>query len=233
MGFGNPVCMFAADKPRWEKLSLHAKQQIINYCDEQRLQNPHFGTRAEQQFVHTAINQQQQYGGTTASAITLSTDSEEDSDDEPPPRIVKLRQGLSRNDPTAAAQPEAEPAAEPAATRVSKRQRKQPTHYSREWEGGYQDLETQRKLAAEERHEYSHLLEVRADQHGGRGLFAKRDLDKGDIKLSYFGKHYPGESFYLKDYPGATTDNHNTDIIIYFNIIISWTTRTATPTSRS
>ena len=135
---------------------------------------------------YTAINQQQQYGGTAASAITLSTESEEESDDEPPPRIVKLRPGLSRNTP--AAQPEA------------KRQRKQPNYLSVE-SGGYQDLATQRRLAAEERQAYTHLLEVRTDQHGGRGLFAKRDLNKGDIQLSYFGKHYPGESHFLHDYP--------------------------------
>ena len=42
---------------------------------------------------------------------------------------------------------------------------------------------------------------MRRDEHGGRGLFAKRDLNVGDIQLSYFGKHYAGESFYLKDYP--------------------------------
>ena len=112
LGFGNPVCMFAADKPRWEQLSEHAQQQIMNYCDEQRLQNPHFGTRAEQQFVHTAINQHQRPGGTAESAITLSTDSEED---EPPRRIVKLRKGLSKNKAFAAAQPAV------AARRVSKR----------------------------------------------------------------------------------------------------------------
>ena len=200
LGFGNPVCMFAADKPRWEQLSEHAQQQIMNYCDEQRLQNPHFGTRAEQQFVHTAINQHQRPGGTAESAITLSTDSEED---EPPPPSYfhKLRKGVSKNKSFAAAQP-AQPA-QPAARRVSKRPKKHPDEWEERWrrEGGYQDIEAQKKLAAEERQEYAHLLEVRTDEYGGRGLFAKRDLNVGDIQLSYFGKHYAGESFYLKDYP--------------------------------
>ena len=68
----------------------------------------------------------------------------------------------------------------------------------RRWVSGHRNA---KKLAAEERHKYAHLLEVRRDEHGGRGLFAKRDLNIGDIQLSYFGKHYAGLSFYLKDYP--------------------------------
>ena len=111
-----------------------------------------------------------------------SSDSDSDSDSDSP-ILFTMRKGLSRKPPQ-------------AWQSLPKRHKPEKTY-----DGGYQDLATQRRLAAEERQTYAHLLEVRTDQHGGRGLFAKRDLNKGDIQLSYFGKHYPGESHYLHDYP--------------------------------
>jgi hypothetical protein len=65
----------------------------------------------------------------------------------------------------------------------------------------YRDLTWQRSLALRERQRYADALEVRADAHGGQGLFAKRDLRKQDIILSYYGTHYGGESLFLRDYP--------------------------------
>jgi hypothetical protein len=41
----------------------------------------------------------------------------------------------------------------------------------------------------------------------GDGLFALRDLQPGELQLSYFGKHYAGESRYLDDFPNDDAAN--------------------------
>ena len=47
------------------------------------------------------------------------------------------------------------------------------------------------------------LVEVRAVPGMGSGLFAKRNLAKGQLVLSYFGKHYASESLYNEAFPDA------------------------------
>eukprot|EP01044_Picomonas_judraskeda_P009788 COSAG03_NODE_1216_length_4541_cov_2.260693_3_plen_162_part_00 len=78
-----------------------------------------------------------------------------------------------------------------------RRDRRQPSHGS----GAYQDLATQQALAHEEAARLAGTVEVRDVPGMGQGLFAVRDLDKGELKMSYFGQHYPGLSHYLIAYP--------------------------------
>ena len=67
--------------------------------------------------------------------------------------------------------------------------------------GAYQEEETQRRLAAEEMAAMQHLVELRDDPERGRGLFAKRDIGKNDLLLSYFGRHYASKSLYDEAFP--------------------------------
>ena len=64
----------------------------------------------------------------------------------------------------------------------------------KQYAGSYQDEGTQRQLAAEEMSRMGLLVEVRAVPGMGSGLFAKRNLAKGQLVLSYFGKHYASET---------------------------------------
>ena len=67
--------------------------------------------------------------------------------------------------------------------------------------GAYQEEETQRSLAAEEMAAMQHLVELRDDPERGRGLFAKRDIGKNELRLSYFGRHYASKSLYDEAFP--------------------------------
>ena len=73
----------------------------------------------------------------------------------------------------------------------------------KQYAGAYQDEGTQRQLAAEEMSRMGLLVEVRAVPGMGSGLFAKRNLTKGQLVLSYFGKHYASESLYNEAFPDA------------------------------
>ena len=87
---------------------------------------------------------------------------------------------------------------ESIASRVRDRTgRQQAKHHS----GDYQDLETQRDLAAQERINLDDLVEIKQAGSMGEGLFAKVDLEPGELQLSYFGKHYANEQQYLEDFP--------------------------------
>lgn len=87
---------------------------------------------------------------------------------------------------------------EPIARRVKQRTgRQQVSHF----EGAYQDLATQQRLADEEKARLAGTVEIRDAGAMGDGLFALRDLQPGELQLSYYGKHYAGESRYLDDYP--------------------------------
>ena len=87
---------------------------------------------------------------------------------------------------------------EPIARRVKRRTgRQQVSHF----EGAYQDLATQQRLADEEKARLAGTVEIRDAGAMGDGLFALRDLQPGELQLSYYGKHYAGESRYLDDYP--------------------------------
>lgn len=96
---------------------------------------------------------------------------------------------------------------EPIARRVKRRTgRQQVSHF----EGAYQDLATQQRLADEEKARLAGTVEIRDAGAMGDGLFALRDLQPGELQLSYYGKHYAGESRYLDDYPdddGVNTIN--------------------------
>ena len=71
----------------------------------------------------------------------------------------------------------------------------------KQYAGAYQNEGTQRQLAAEEMSRVGLLVEVRDVPGMGQGLFAKRDLAKGQLRLSYFGKHYASESLYDEAFP--------------------------------
>ena len=74
----------------------------------------------------------------------------------------------------------------------------------KQYAGAYQNEGTQRQLAAEEMSRMGLLVEVRAVQgmgQGHHGLFAVRKLAKGQLVLSYFGKHYASESLYDEAFP--------------------------------
>ena len=71
----------------------------------------------------------------------------------------------------------------------------------KQYAGAYQDEGTQRQLAAEEMSRMGLLVEVRAVPGMGSGLFARRNLAKGQLVLSYFGKHYASESLYDEAFP--------------------------------
>eukprot|EP01045_Picozoa_sp_COSAG04_P007742 COSAG04_NODE_412_length_14743_cov_74.925294_6_plen_214_part_00 len=67
--------------------------------------------------------------------------------------------------------------------------------------GSYQDLGTQRRLAAAEAAAMAELVEVRDAPGMDKGLFARRDLAEGELALSYFGRHFPGHSQYIEAFP--------------------------------
>ena len=73
----------------------------------------------------------------------------------------------------------------------------------KQYAGSYQDEGTQRQLAAEEMSRMGLLVEVRAVPGMGSGLFAIRNLAKGQLVLGYFGKHYASESLYDEAFPDA------------------------------
>eukprot|EP01046_Picozoa_sp_COSAG06_P045111 COSAG06_NODE_6185_length_3060_cov_8.926242_3_plen_229_part_00 len=131
----------------------------------------------------------------------------ESSEDEPPldagaaaEYIADDRSEITSDDseeepPAAAADEEEE---ETLAQRVKRRgNRRQRSHGS----GSYQDLATQQALAHEEAARLAGTVEVRDVPGMGQGLFAVRDLRKGELKMSYFGQHYPGYSHFLTAYP--------------------------------
>jgi len=129
----------------------------------------------------------------------MTIDLTQDSDDDAPAAAAAA-------DPESS-EAEEEEEQETLAQRVKRRgDRKQREHHV----GSYQNMETQQALAAEEMARLAEMLEVRDVEGMGSGLFARRDLPKG-FSLSYFGRHYPGFSHYLKDYPqddGAYTMEH-------------------------
>jgi hypothetical protein len=49
--------------------------------------------------------------------------------------------------------------------------------------------------------ELSDLLEVRAVPGMDRGLFAKTNIDRHQIIISYFGRHFSSETLYLQSFP--------------------------------
>ena len=51
------------------------------------------------------------------------------------------------------------------------------------------------------------MVEIRDAGTMGEGLYALQDLDVGELQLSYFGKHYAGESRYLDDFPNDDAAN--------------------------
>ena len=129
----------------------------------------------------------------------MTIDLTQDSDDDAPAAAAAA-------DPESS-EAEEEEEEETLAQRVKRRgDRKQREHHA----GSYQNMETQQALASEEMARLADMLEVRDVEGMGSGLFARRDLPKG-FSLSYFGRHYPGFSHYLKDYPqddGAYTMEH-------------------------
>ena len=93
---------------------------------------------------------------------------------------------------------------EPIARRVKRRTgRQQVSHFA----GAYQDLATQQRLADEEKERLATVVEIRDAGAMGEGLFALQDLEPGELQLSYFGKHYAGESRYLDDFPNDDAAN--------------------------
>ena len=61
-------------------------------------------------------------------------------------------------------------------------------------------LKEQKRLAQAERVAYQGVVEERPDSHGGTGLFAMRNIPKGDLKLVYYGQLMSYSSL-LKRYP--------------------------------
>ena len=138
----------------------------------------------------------------------VASSSSDDSEDEGR-RFVRWAK-LVPSTAAAAAQPAARPAAAaarersssdedaPIARRVKQRTgRRRASHFA----GSYQDLATQQHLAREEQVRLADTVEIRDAGAMGDGLFALRDLQPGELQLSYFGKHYASETQYLEDYP--------------------------------
>eukprot|EP01046_Picozoa_sp_COSAG06_P035879 COSAG06_NODE_3903_length_4790_cov_53.937527_5_plen_258_part_00 len=65
----------------------------------------------------------------------------------------------------------------------------------------YQSLELQQQKANQETVELSDLLEVRTVPGMDRGLFAKTNIDRHQISISYFGRHFSSETLYLQSFP--------------------------------
>jgi hypothetical protein len=104
-------------------------------------------------------------------------------------------------DLTADSSSEEEEEEDTLAQRVKRRKGREQRH---QYAGAYQDEATQQQLATEEMSRMGLLVEVRAVPgmgQGHHGLFAVRNLAKGQLVLSYFGKHYASESLYDEAFP--------------------------------
>ena len=128
--------------------------------------------------------------------LTSVSSSSESDEEQPIARRVKRRTLVSSSSES--------DEEEPIARRVKRRTgRQQVSHFA----GAYQDLATQQRLANEEASRLATVVEIRDAGPMGEGLFALRDLQPGELQLSYFGKHYAGESRYLDDFPNDDAVN--------------------------
>ena len=126
-----------------------------------------------------------------AAAIDLTADSSSEEEEEEAPAAA------------AAVDLTADSSSEEEDTLAQRVKRRKGRAQEKQYAGAYQDEGTQRQLAAEEMSRMGLLVEVRAVPGMGSGLFAKRDLAKGQLVLGYFGKHYASESLYDEAFPDA------------------------------
>ena len=124
-----------------------------------------------------------------AAAIDLTADSSSEEEEEEAPAAA------------AAVDLTADSSSEEEDTLAQRVKRRKGRAQEKQYAGSYQDEGTQRQLAAEEMSRMGLLVDVRAVPGMGSGLFAKRDLAKGKLMLSYFGKHYASESLYDEAFP--------------------------------
>ena len=124
-----------------------------------------------------------------AAAIDLTADSSSEEEEEEAPAAA------------AAVDLTADSSSEEEDTLAQRVKRRKGRVQEKQYAGAYQNEGTQRQLAAEEMSRVGLLVEVRDVPGMGQGLFAKRDLAKGQLRLSYFGKHYASESLYDEAFP--------------------------------
>jgi hypothetical protein len=65
----------------------------------------------------------------------------------------------------------------------------------------YQSLEQQQHMANQETVALSDMVEVRDVPGMNRGLFAKANIQRGQLSISYFGRHYSSETQYDEAFP--------------------------------